>query len=389
MKKKALLAAALSGVLAFGSTTTVANAGPGIGPAHTPAAVQARDAVAQAITLPQGAFTRNTVFAIGMDVKSMDAEAVRTLQKTIDNMMTFAQETMGEQISDRERDEIMDGIERFAQSLRDHGVQSMAMTMDMDLGSIIREEGEPMDSMQMSFMLQADKKPDLAAIASDIMGEPLPAEATAEIDMVAMAGGWYAVSINDAPPMLRTPGRTGHAGNAKVFNEAFAHQTAGGVLQFAFRIPEEVANAASGKLAAEIPAEMPESFHEISLAIGDARMVTMSMDVTRKGIGVRSYVTFDDDRAATRMLKAYDDVQDDALKLIDTMIQSDDHSAQEKKEMRYVRKVLPDIFDLLDAKQRGNVLSYEISEENMDKLIEKVMDIVEKVSRNDGEQIEA
>jgi len=123
--------------------------------------------------------------------------------------------------------------------------------------------------------------------------------------------------------------------------------------------------------------------------IGDARMLTMSMDATSKGISAKSHITFDDERAATRMLNAYGDVQGDLVELLDKEIGEEDNSDKKKEEMRYVRKMLPEVFALIKANQRGNTLSYEITEEDMDKLMEKIQDMVEQFSKRDKDALEA
>ncbi|MBX2852652.1 MAG: hypothetical protein KTR15_13020 [Phycisphaeraceae bacterium] len=334
------------------------------------------------VVLPSSAFNERTIMAIVVDMDQVDGQARDTMKQTIADFAESFGSLMGGEaaISPEDFSKINEGIDRFFSAIANQKIQAFAVTMEMDFNELIRNGGEgPMPEPTMAVLLKAGKEPDMVALASGIMGEEVPAEAAegmaSEIAFKPLAGGWYAIDADAPAEMLRVPSGNGDAAVAAKFNKALAHSS-GGVLQAAFVIPEDAANAMAGKMAADMPEDAPEAIREAVRTISEMQSISYALDFN-KGIGIRYYVVFDNADAAERMLDAYGAMMADLPAMMEAANAVSPVPEQDKEMIQAMQERMADMVDLMQINREGETIEIEIDEESFDKMLEMMTDVIQ------------
>lgn len=336
------------------------------------------------VKLPEAAFAKDTVAVYVIDLEQMDGDGAETLKKTFRDIVDHISKEVGEEAPPEMIDSVMKGIDGFAAAVSKHKIKSVAVTISMDLNALVREmrdgDFDP-DRMQppvISVLVQAGSKPDLVAIASDIaasVGEEMPADAKKEmneaIDLKDLGGGWYAIAPKEANPMFRVPGSSGDASAAAKFNDALS-RSAGGMVQFAMAVPEDVANTIAGVFATDLPDDTPEPVKEAIRSIKDMTSVSVALDIDG-GIGVREYITYRDADAAKRMADAYDGLKEEWPKLMDQFVQNAGIDGDEAEMMKQMQASMKDMWDLVKVSRDGDTIEFKMDPEDFEKMIDLMM----------------
>lgn len=335
---------------------------------------------ASPVTLPNSAFTSKTIMAMVIDLDQADSHSQENIKDTIADVVNSLGDLVGGQrVAQADLTKINEGIDRFFGALKDQKIQAFAMTMEMDLNEMIRNGGEgPPPEPVMTMMIKAGKEPDVVALAAGIMGEEVAIETaeamTKEISFEPLSDGWYAIEIITPDDMFRVPSGSGDAAVASKFNKTLAHSS-GGLLQAAFVIPEDTANALAGKMAADMPDDAPEAMREVVRSISDLESVSYAIDLS-KGIGLRYYVVFENADAAKRMMDAYAGMMEDLPALFEATNEVSPVPEKDKEMILAMQERMDEMMDLMEISQDGATIKFEMEGENFSKMMKIMSEIV-------------
>lgn len=333
-----------------------------------------------AVLLPTEAFTEKTVIAMVIDIEQFDGQASDTIKQSVADLTESFGEMMGGQVtvSSEDLSEMNAGIDRFFGAIADQKIQAFAITMEMDLNELIRNGGEgPPPEPVMTMLVKAGKAPDMATLISAIAGEEMSTERANgmadAISFTALSGGWYAIDGGAPAEMIRVPSGAGDATVAAKFEKGLTH-SAGGILQAAFVISEDAANAIAGKMAADMPEDAPEALREVVRTISDLDSIAYALDLN-KGIGLRYYVVFENADAAQRMLDAYAEMMANLPALFDAANAVSPVPEEDKEMILAMQERMDEMLNLMEIRREGETVKFEISEEGFSKMIEMLKEM--------------
>lgn len=336
------------------------------------------------VALPASAFTDQTLMAVVIDVDEADSQTRQSIKDTVKDVAdSFGDLFGGQGLPDEILAEVNDAIDRFFGTLADQKIEAFAITVDMDFNELIRFNGEGVQPEAVATVLiKAGKEPDLVALASGIVGEEMPveeAEAIGEqVSFKPLSDGWYAVNSDMAGDTVRVPAGTGDNDMAAKFNKAMAN-TAGGLLQVGVVIPEDAANALSGKMAAEMPEDAPEALREMVRSFSDMQSVAYSIDL-KTGVEVSYYIVFDNAEAAKRMLTAYSDMMVDLPAMFEAAnaISPIPMTEEEKAMMLVMQERVDEIMELMEMRLDNETIKMEITGDDFMKMIQIMSEMMEE-----------
>lgn len=332
------------------------------------------------VVLPSSAFTDKTLMAVVVDLEQADGQTKQTIKDTIADVANSVSELFGQQeVPEAELTEVYQTIDRLFGALSDQQIQAIGYTMEMDVNEMIRNSDEGvMPEPVMTLLVKAGKEPDLVALITGVAGEEMPVEVAQgmaqSITFHALADGWYAIDPGLPVQTLRIPSGQGDAEVAAKFNQAMTHSS-GGLLQAGVVIPEDAANALSGKMAAEMPQEAPEAMREMMRSFSDMKSISYALDLD-DGLGIRCYVVFDNADTAKRMLDAYTEMLSDLPALFEAANAISPVPEEDKEMVMAIQAKMQEMMKLVEISRENETIKFAMQGENFMEMIEMMSEIM-------------